>query len=88
MLMPLTLRTRLAWAHDFVDTPSLNAAFQALPLSNFTVFGAAIPQDSGLVSVGVDWYLNRDWKLLAKFDGEFAKSSDLYAGTVALRYSW
>ncbi|WP_018321395.1 autotransporter outer membrane beta-barrel domain-containing protein [Bradyrhizobium sp. WSM2793] len=85
---PLIVRARLAWAHDFVDTPSLNAAFQALPLSNFTVFGAPIPHDSGLASIGADWYLNQNWKLLAKFDGEFAKRSDLYAGTVALRYSW
>jgi outer membrane autotransporter protein len=85
---PLIIRTRFAWAHDFVDTPSLGASFQTLPLSNFTVYGAAIPHDSGLASIGVDWYLNQDWKLLAKFDGEFAKSSDLYAGTVALRYSW
>ncbi|MBR0784645.1 autotransporter domain-containing protein [Bradyrhizobium iriomotense] len=85
---PLIVRARLAWAHDFVDTPSLSAAFQALPLSNFTVFGAPIPHDSGLASIGADWYLNQNWKLLAKFDGEFAKRSDLYAGTVALRYSW
>jgi uncharacterized protein with beta-barrel porin domain len=85
---PLIIRARLAWAHDFVNTPSLGAAFQALPLSNFTVFGAPIPHDSGLASIGADWYLNRDWKLLAKFDGEFAKRSDIYAGTVALRYSW
>jgi uncharacterized protein with beta-barrel porin domain len=82
--MPFIVRARLAWAHDFVDTPSLAAAFQTLPLSNFTVFGAAIPHDSALVSLGVDWYLNRDWKVLAKF----AKRSDIYAGTVALRYSW
>jgi hypothetical protein len=32
--------------------------------------------------------LNRDWKLLAKFDGEFAKSSEIHAGSVAVRYSW
>jgi uncharacterized protein with beta-barrel porin domain len=86
--MPLIVRARLAWAHDFVDTPSLGAAFQTLPLSNFTVFGAAIPHDSALASLGVDWYLNKDWKLLAKFDGEFATRSEIYAGTVALRYSW
>jgi uncharacterized protein with beta-barrel porin domain len=85
---PFIVRGRLAWAHDFVDTPSLTAAFQALPLSNFTVFGAAIPHDSGLASIGVDWYLNQNWKLIAKFDGEFAKQSDLYGGSVALRYAW
>jgi uncharacterized protein with beta-barrel porin domain len=52
------------------------------------VFGAPIPHDSGLASLGVDWYLSRDWQLLAKFDGEFAKGSQIYAGTAALRYSW
>ena len=29
--MPLILRGRLAWAHDFVSNPALGAAFQALP---------------------------------------------------------
>lgn len=86
--LPVVFRARLAWAHDFVDTPSVNAAFQALPLSNFTVFGAAIPRGSALVSAGLDWYLARDLKFLAKFDGEFAKNSELYAGTVAVRHSW
>jgi hypothetical protein len=28
------------------------------------------------------------WSVLAKFDGEFAKSSQTYAGTGTLRYMW
>src|SRR5262249_24993699 len=48
---PLIIHARLAWAHDSVSTPSASAVFQTLPLSNFTVLGAAIPQNSGLVSV-------------------------------------
>jgi hypothetical protein len=35
--MPLVLRGRLAWAHDWVSDPALGAAFQALPGSSFTV---------------------------------------------------
>lgn len=85
---PFVLRGRLAWAHDTVSTPSLNASFQTLPLSNFTVFGAPIPANSALASVGADWYVSQNWKLLAKFDGEFAKRSDLFAGTISARYSW
>jgi uncharacterized protein with beta-barrel porin domain len=85
---PLIVHARLAWAHDTVNTPSLSAAFQTLPLSNFTVLGAPIPQNSGLASIGADWFINPDWKLLAKFDGEFASRSNLYAGSVALRHSW
>jgi uncharacterized protein with beta-barrel porin domain len=52
------------------------------------VFGAPIPQDSALASLGAEWYLGKSWKLLAKFDGEFARNSDLYAGSIALRTSW
>ena len=66
----------------------MSAAFQALPGTGFTVFGAPIPQDSALASLGAEWYLGRQWKLLAKFDGEFARNSDIYAGSIALRTSW
>ena len=36
----LTLRGRLAWAHDWVSNPTLAAAFLALPGTNFIVNGA------------------------------------------------
>ena len=42
--MPLVLRGRLAWVHDFVSNPALGAVFQTLPGSNFTVNGAPIPE--------------------------------------------
>ena len=45
--MPLVLRARLAWAHDFVNNPALAAAFQVLPGSNFIVNGAPIPHELG-----------------------------------------
>jgi hypothetical protein len=37
----LTLRVRLAWAHDFDPGRSIAATFQALPGTNFVVNGAA-----------------------------------------------
>jgi uncharacterized protein with beta-barrel porin domain len=86
--MPLILRGRLAWAHDFVNNPSLAAAFQVLPGSNFTVNGAPIPHDSALASAGGELFLAPNWTLLAKFDGEFAKGSQTYAGSGTLRYTW
>ena len=42
--MPLILRGRVAWAHDWVSNPAIGAAFQALPGSAFTVNGAAPPK--------------------------------------------
>lgn len=85
---PLILRARLAWAHDWVENPALNAAFQALPGSSFVVNGAPIPADSVLASVGAELRLTARWSVMAKFDGEFANSSQTYAGTGTLRYRW
>jgi outer membrane autotransporter protein len=86
--MPLILRARAAWAHDFVNNPSLSAAFETLPGGSFTVNGAPIAHDSALTSTGGELFLTPRWTLLAKFDGEFANGSQTYAGTGTLRYSW
>ncbi len=55
--MPLALRGKLAWAHDFADNPWLNASFQSLPGTGFIVNGAPIPHNSALVSGGAELYL-------------------------------
>ncbi len=86
--MPLILRARAAWAHDFVSNPALSAAFEALPGGSFTVNGAPIAHDSALTSAGAELFLTPRWTLLAKFDGEFANGSQTYAGSGTLRYSW
>jgi outer membrane autotransporter protein len=85
---PLVLYGRVAWAHDFVSTPTLSAAFQALPGGAFTVNGAPIPHDSALTRAGAQLYLTPQWILLAKFDGEFANGSQTYGGSGTLRYAW
>jgi len=86
--MPLLLRARIAWAHDFVSDPSLSAAFESLPGTNFVVNGAPMPQNSALTSAGAELYITPRLTLLAKFDGEFAPGSQTYAGSGTLRYTW
>jgi len=86
--MPLVLRGRLAWAHDWVSNPALNATFQALPGASFTVNGAAVPKDSALTTASAELHVNANWIAIAKFDGEFARGSQTYAGTGTLRYTW
>ena len=85
---PLVLFGRVAWAHDFVGNPALNAAFQSLPGGTFTVNGAPIAHDSALTTAGAQLFLTPQWVLLAKFEGEFAPGSQTYAGTGTLRYTW
>jgi T5SS/PEP-CTERM-associated repeat protein len=86
--MPLILRARAAWAHDWVTNPSLTATFQALPGSSFIVNGASPARDSALTTASAELRLTTSLSLLAKFDGEFARSSQTYAGTGAIRYVW
>ena len=78
----------VAWAHDWVSNPALGAVFQALPGSNFTVNGAAVPANSALTTAAARIALTPNWTAAAKFDGEFASTSQTYAGTGTLKYSW
>lgn len=84
----LTLRTRVAWAHDWVSDPTLTAAFQALPGTSFIVNGATPAKNSALTSAGAELRLANGVALLAKFDGEFASHSQTYGGTGTVRYTW
>ncbi len=87
--MPLILRARAAWAHDWVSSSSVAAAFQVAPGSNFIVSGSPlVPSDSALASLEAELHLTSHWSLAAKFDGQFAGSSQTYLGTGTLHYSW
>ena len=46
----LTLRGRLAWAHDYDPGRSIAATFQTLPGASFVVNGAAQAANSALVT--------------------------------------
>jgi uncharacterized protein with beta-barrel porin domain len=85
---PLILFGRVAWAHDWVSNPGLNAAFESLPGSTFTVNGAPLPHDSALTTAGAQLFLASNWSLLAKTDGQFANGSQTFAGSATLRYAW
>ena len=84
----LTLRARLAWAHDWVSDPTLAAVFQALPGASFIVNGAAPAKNSALASAGAELRLANGVRYSAKFDGEFAARASTYAGTGTVRYTW
>ena len=86
--MPLVLRARAAWAHDWITNPALGAVFEALPGAAFILNGAAPPTNSVLASAAAELHMTRNWSLAAKFDGEFASSAQTYAGTGTLRYAW
>ncbi|CAN5439487.1 autotransporter domain-containing protein [soil metagenome] len=84
----LTLRGRLAWAHDYNPNRSIGATFQALPGASFVVSGAAQPRDSALTTASAELRWMNGWSTAATFEGEFADTVRSYAGKGTVRYSW
>jgi autotransporter-associated beta strand protein len=81
-------RDRAAWAHDHTGGQGINAAFQTLPGSSFTVNGAAPATNLALLTSGVEYRMASGLSLGAKFDTELASRSQTYAGTATVRYEW
>jgi uncharacterized protein with beta-barrel porin domain len=84
----LTLRGRLAWAHDYDTNRNIAATFQALPGASFVVNGAALASDSALVTTSVEKKWLNGWSASATFEGEFSGVTRSYAGKGVLRYAW
>lgn len=84
----LTLRGRLAWAHDFNPDRSAAATFQALPLASFVVNGAAQARDAVLTTASAEMKWTNGWSMAATFEGEFSSVTRSYAGKGSVRYGW
>ncbi|MBV9456522.1 MAG: autotransporter outer membrane beta-barrel domain-containing protein, partial [Bradyrhizobium sp.] len=84
----LTLRGRLAWAHDFDPNRSVAATFQALPGASFVVNGAAQASDSMLTTASAEMKWMNGWSAAATFEGEFSNVTNSYAGKGVVRYNW
>jgi uncharacterized protein with beta-barrel porin domain len=84
----LTLRGRLAWAHDYDPSRSIGATFQTLPGASFVVNGAAQAAESALVTASVEKNWRNGWSAAATFEGEFSSVTSSYAGKGVVRYAW
>lgn len=84
----LTLRGRLAWAHDDNPDRSIAATFQALPGASFVVNGAAQAPDSALTTASAEMKWTNGWSAAATFEGEFSDVTRSYGGKAVLRYQW
>ena len=84
----LTLRSRLAWAHDFNTDRNVTAVFQGLPGASFVVNGAAQARDLALTSAAAEMNWSNGWSTAATFEGEFSAISRSYAGKGVVRYAW
>ncbi|MGN1287628.1 MAG: autotransporter domain-containing protein, partial [Bradyrhizobium sp.] len=74
----LTLRGRVAWAHDFNPNRNVGAVFQALPGAAFVVNGAAQASDSALTTASLEMKWRNGWSAAATFEGEFSGVTQSY----------
>ncbi|WP_271621113.1 autotransporter outer membrane beta-barrel domain-containing protein [Bradyrhizobium sp. CCBAU 51745] len=84
----LTLRGRLAWAHDTNTNRLVSAAFQTLPGAAFTVNGAQPAADSALVGGRAEMKWRNGLSLAGTIEGEFSQSTQTYTGKGTVRYEW
>jgi uncharacterized protein with beta-barrel porin domain len=84
----LTLRGRLAWAHDFDTSRSVTATFQSLPGQSFVVNGAAQAADSALTTISLEKKWTNGWSAAATFEGEFSRTTESYVGKGLVKYQF
>ena len=84
----LTLRGRVAWAHDYDPNRSIASTFQSLPGASFVVNGAAQAANSALVTASIEKRWLSGWSAAATFEGEFSDVTRSYAGKGVVRYQW
>jgi len=84
----VSLRGRLAWAHDFSAGQSIPAPFQSLPGQGFIVGGTALAPNAALTGVALELRDLNGWSASANLDSEVSSLVRSYAGKAALRYAW
>ncbi|MET4262191.1 T5SS/PEP-CTERM-associated repeat protein [Bradyrhizobium sp. S3.12.5] len=84
----LTLRGRVAWAHDFTTDRAIAATFQTLPGASFVVNGAGQAGDAALTTASAEIKWIGGFSLAATFEGEFSSASQSYTSKGVARYAW
>jgi len=84
----LTLRGRVAWAHDFDPNRAVSATFQTLPGASFVANGAAMAPDSALTTASAELRWLNGWSAAATVEGEFSSVTSAYTGKGVVRYTW
>ena len=84
----LTLRGRMAWAHDYDPGRSIAATLQTLPGASFVVNGALQAHDAALTTLSAEMKWTNGWSAAATFEGKFSGVTASYAGKGVVRYLW
>lgn len=84
----LTLRSRLAWAHDAGKDASADVSFRTLPGTTFRVEGAEADGDFLLASAGAEVRFANGFGIGGFFDSEISENSQTFSETGRLSFAW
>jgi autotransporter-associated beta strand protein len=84
----LKLYGRVAWAHDFDNEGSSTAFFQSLSGASFLVNSVKPARDGALVTAGLEYKPADGWSLLGKFEGEYSRTTAIFAGSGTIKKVW
>lgn len=84
----MSLRGRLAWAHDFSAGQSIPAGFQSLPGQAFGAGSASLAPNAALAGIALELRDLCGWSATANFDSEVSDLVRSYTGRATLRYAW
>lgn len=84
----LTLRSRLAWAHDEGNDATADVSFRTLPGSSFRVEGADANGDYLLASAGAEVRFASGFAVGGFFDSAISQNSQTFSGTGRLSFAW
>jgi outer membrane autotransporter protein len=79
---------RLAWAYQARPDRSIDASFQGLANSGFTVFGARASMHTALASLGAELQLAAGTRLSSSIDAELGDRHRSIRANLGLRHSW
>jgi uncharacterized protein with beta-barrel porin domain len=84
----VTLTGRAAWVWNAERVRALTPAFQALPGTSFTVYGAEPAAHAALVDLGLHVNLAANVAANLNFAGEFSQNVTSYSGQAKIAVTW
>lgn len=84
----LSLRARGAWGYDHDVDNTVDAAFQSIAGSDFTVEGATQDRHALLVSAGVGLGFHNGLYVAGSASGKLGMNTQIYSGNVKVGYAW
>ena len=83
----LMTELKLGWSHEFANlNPSVTATFSSATANSFTVTGAPLPRDAGVIGLGVGTAIADNASIHLRYDGEFSgrSSSNTISGGISI----